>query len=66
MLHFMNQIVWILLYKIFKDLYFTVIFFVMNSRDIEEIQTKNQQLLVAIRDLSQQHEEMEKKLSSEM
>ncbi|KAG8172678.1 hypothetical protein JTE90_014713, partial [Oedothorax gibbosus] len=35
-------------------------------RDIEELQTKNQQLLAAIRDLSQQHEETEKKVSSEI
>ncbi|GFU26612.1 nucleoprotein TPR [Nephila pilipes] len=35
-------------------------------RDIEEIQTKNQKLLVAIRDLSEQHEELEKKLSTEI
>ncbi|KAG8185285.1 hypothetical protein JTE90_023894 [Oedothorax gibbosus] len=35
-------------------------------RDIEELQTRNQQLLAAIRDLSQQHEETEKKVSSEI
>ncbi|GFY37217.1 nucleoprotein TPR [Trichonephila inaurata madagascariensis] len=35
-------------------------------RDIEEIQRKNQKLLVAIRDLSEQHEELEKKLSTEI
>ncbi|GIY76357.1 nucleoprotein TPR [Caerostris extrusa] len=35
-------------------------------RDIEEIQLKNQKLLTVIKDLSQQHEEMEKKLSTEI
>ncbi|XP_042908320.1 nucleoprotein TPR isoform X2 [Parasteatoda tepidariorum] len=35
-------------------------------RDIEQLQIKNQQLLAAIRDLSQQHEELEKKVSNEL
>ncbi|GBM37299.1 Nucleoprotein TPR [Araneus ventricosus] len=35
-------------------------------RDIEEIQMKNQKLLAVIRDLSDQMEEMEKKLSTEI
>ncbi|XP_055944081.1 nucleoprotein TPR-like isoform X2 [Argiope bruennichi] len=35
-------------------------------RDIEEIQMKNQKLLAVIRDLSEQQEEMEKKLSTEI
>ncbi|KFM79525.1 Nucleoprotein TPR, partial [Stegodyphus mimosarum] len=35
-------------------------------RDIVEIQRKNQQLLMVIRDLSKQHEELEKKLSSDI
>ncbi|CAL1291713.1 unnamed protein product [Larinioides sclopetarius] len=35
-------------------------------RDIEEIQMKNQKLLAVIRDLSDQMEEMEKKLSNEI
>ncbi|XP_054717730.1 nucleoprotein TPR-like [Uloborus diversus] len=35
-------------------------------RDIEEIQTKNQQLLTVIRELSEQHEELEKKVSTEI